>query len=147
MVALKPIAESQFLCLIAGKRFFFNEVSAPGLVKDSFVYQDGQTGRSREQVTYGKLENLTVKKFYDPVQDSELLQFLHDLDGVYADEGFTFSIQPVLGDVEKSIVPGTTAIIYTGCQVKSIKEPAVNTAGTNGAMLEFEIVPYERSAS
>lgn len=137
MPNLKPISTKQFVTTIAGQKSFFTKVSGIQEQYDTQEYNDGEIGQTQLHLGYLKVENVTLSKVYDPVQDKELIAFWNAQKKER--KPFTVSVQPVNPDLSGTPISGAQTLVLNECLILRFKYPEADREGSGMAMLEIEI--------
>ena len=137
---LQPITVKQALITIEGITAYFTKVSAPKEKREDVSYNDGQRGQTFKVTGFVELENITLSKSFDPVQDKALVAWYKARKNTL-DQAFSVTVQPVTADVQSTPITGGGTFVLSGCKVVSFKYPEFDRLGSGLAMLEIEIAP------
>ena len=139
MAQLQPITMKQAKIEISAPLLgiFWTSIKGGKMSHEEVSYNDGAQGLELVFTGLTKLENITLTKPYDPVNDAAIHSFISSQRS--AKTAFSVSVTPVNADIAGSPISGGKTIIYNNCTFISYNPPQFDRDGTGLAKVEMVI--------
>lgn len=141
---LRPIAQDAFRMTIAGIETVFSKFEGGEEKYETGDYVDPTDRRKKKVKSALEVENITLTKIYNPIDDAPLVD-LWQKDQASPKDDYTATKQAIKKDKEQTALGRPTT--YYGCQLVRFKYPDGDVESSETAMLEIELsVDYATTA-
>ena len=136
MAQLTVITQKQAKIEIDGLQgIFWTSIKGGKLSHEEVSYNDGAQGLELVFAGLIKLENITLSKPYDPVNDKAIQDFIEKQRKTKTT--FNVKVTPVNADIEGTPISGGAGTIYNNCMLISYMPPQFDRDGTGLAKVEM----------
>lgn len=136
MAQLTAITSKQAKIEIEGLQgIFWTSIKGGKMSLEEVSYNDGAQGLELVLAGLTKLENITLMKPFDPVNDKRLTDWIAGQRATKTT--FSVKVTPVNADVAGSAIQGSKDITYNNCMFLSYNPPQFDRDGTGLAKCEL----------
>lgn len=138
-MALKSHGKREWLVQIEGIQTRFSKFSAPKVTRSKTEYSDTEKGLMRTHLGFSKNEPVTLSKNYDPVADTQLIDWIKEQQAT--PRRFTVTLTPVESNIAGTVIAGARSIQLVNCQLGDVTYPDGDRDDGSGlTKFELEII-------